>query len=460
MTPAIHKAPLPPAVAPWKAWNTPQTLRGSIYLIWALDALLLIAAIVGAQVHRDAMKAVGRDTAPSIIHAQHIKTALADMDANAANELLGEPGKMPEAVMTYETRRKEAATALIGAAKNITFDDRGKRPIEAIQIGLGTYEVLVQKARDLHERKDPLYLNAYHDGAKLMDGTLLPEADRLDQDNHDELESSYSALSTGSVGTVVFLLVAGASLLWALFAVQKFLNEKTHRMLNPLLVAATLIALWFVFYSFSTFGSERHRLKVAKEDAFTSIHALLRAEAVAYAANADESRYLLDASHASEHEAAFSSKANSLITLPPGTTFADAVNKARDGDVKNLKGFLADELNNITFEGERELAVKSLEAFGEYLRIDGEIRQFQQAGKHPEALELCIGTKPGQSNWAFDQFDNALKATVAKNQEAFDNAVERGFAALYFFELKASIVAAIIALLAFFGLLKRIQEYQ
>ena len=140
------------SVAPWQVWSTPQKLWGSLYLIWGLDALLLIAAITGVRVHRDAVKTIGKDTAPSIIAAQRIKSALADMDANAANEFLGEPGKMPEAVSTYEQRRVEAATALIEAAKNITYGDKEQQPIEAIQVGLGTFEARVQRARDLHER--------------------------------------------------------------------------------------------------------------------------------------------------------------------------------------------------------------------------------------------------------------------------------------------------------------------
>ena len=123
-------------------------------------------------------------------------------------------------------------------------------------------------------------------------------------------------------------------------------------------------------------------------------------------------------------------------------------------------GFLADELNNITFKGEREAALQTVKDFGEYLRIDQEIRGLQRSGKHASALELCIGTRTGESNWAFDQFDKALGETIDINQDEFKNAVNRGFETLSYFELKASIVAVIIALLAFFGILQRIQEYQ
>ena len=35
---------------------------------------------------RSAIKTIGKDTAPSIIAAQHIKSGIADLDANAANK--------------------------------------------------------------------------------------------------------------------------------------------------------------------------------------------------------------------------------------------------------------------------------------------------------------------------------------------------------------------------------------
>ncbi len=96
----------------------------------------------------------------------------------------------------------------------------------------------------------------------------------------------------------------------------------------------------------------------------------------------------------------------------------------------------------------------------EYANIDLEIRRLQTSGKHAQAIALCIGNEKDQSNWAFDQFDLALGRTLKINQDAFDNAVSNGFAAVNNFEWKALIVALIIALLAFFGMMQRIREYR
>jgi len=445
---------------PWREWNTLKRLWASLYLIWALDALLLLVTIIGAQVHRDAMQVVGKHTALSIIHAQGIKTSLADMDADVANELLGPPGQMKKDVLEYEEKRKDASSDLIEAAKNISFEGE-QEPIERIQLFLGTFEALVQRARDLHNEGDATYVDAYREAAEVMDKKLLPETDRLDKVNRKELDKAYDSASNWSAGSALMVLAAGSALLAALFIVQKFLTERMRRVLNAMLLAATLITLGFIFYTFQTLAAERHHLKVATEDAFNSIHALLQAKAAAYAANADESRYVLDPKHQAEHQQQFNVRAAALASLPKGSTWAQVLQAAsQNRSLDGFSGYLADELNNITFEGERTAAVSALEHFIAYLSIDDQLRDLVEHGKRAEAVELCIGTKATESNTVFNNFDDAIDKTLEINQKHFDQAVEHGLAALSYYELKATIIALGIALLTFFGLLKRIQEYR
>ncbi|MGA2597618.1 MAG: hypothetical protein ABSH09_11595, partial [Bryobacteraceae bacterium] len=306
----------PMQVGPVQQWNTLQILKGSRAALVALDVLLLIAAIAGARVHRDAMKTVGKDSAPSIIAAQHIKSALADMDADAANELLGAPDTASDAVKAYEARREEAAEALIAAAENITYGESERAPIQSLQVGIGTYERLIQRARDLHERGDAKFVAAYREAAKLLDETLLPAADALDKANNEVLERTYQGQSVKSLSARTFLVLVGLSLLGALVGVQIFLARRMRRTLNLLLLAATLLVGATLRYTAGAMVTEQRQLKVAKEDAFMSIHALWRARAVSYWANSDESRYLLDKEHAAEHERDFFTKSAMLAKLP------------------------------------------------------------------------------------------------------------------------------------------------
>ncbi len=451
---------VPMQAAPVQQWNTLQILKGSRAALIALDVLLLIAAIAGARVHRGAMKTVGKDSAPSIIAAQHIKSALADMDADAANELLGAPGAMSDAVKAYEARREEAAEALIAAAENITYGESERAPIQSLQVGMGTYERLIQRARDLHERGDAKFIAAYRDAGKLLDETLLPAADALDKANNEVLERTYQGQSVKSLSARTLLVLVGLALLGTLVGVQIFLARRTRRTLNLLLLAATLLVGATLQYTVGAMVTEQRQLKVAKQDAFMSIHALWRARAVSYWANSGESRFLLDKEQAADHERDFFTKAAMLAKLPPGMSLADIEARERGGNrVEGFSGYLADELSNITFPGERDAAVDTLMRFEDYLAVDRQIRQLERGGKHQQAIELCTGTKAGQSDWAFERFDKALGATLDINQAAFDAAVAKGFSALDGLEIKASVLAAVIALLVLLGLAARIREY-
>jgi hypothetical protein len=294
-----------------------------------------------------------------------------------------------------------------------------------------------------------------------MDETLLPAADALDKANNDVLERTYEGQSENSSLARSLILFAGLLLLGAFAAAQIFLTLRTRRLLNPQLLAATLVALGSLAYSVSAMKEEQRQLKIAKEDAFTSIHALWRARAVSYWANSDESRYQLDQPQAAGHERDFFTRAALLAKISPGMKLADLVNAERSGiRVEGFSGYLADELNNITFTGERDAAINTLLRFEEYLGLDTEIRRLERGGKHKEAVDFCIGTQEGQSNWSFDRFDKALGATLDINQAAFDAAVRKGLNALEGLEIKLSVLAAAGAVLIFLGLSVRIREYE
>ncbi len=388
-----------------RRWNTPQLLRFSLYLLWAADVLFLCAVIAGVRTHRDAMKTLGRDTAPSIIEAQHVKSAIAEMDANAATELLGKADQSEAANKAYLARRVEASRSLLAAAESISYGDVERRPWEALETGLATYGELVQRARDLRERKDPQFLVAYRQAATLVDQKLYPAADALDKANRDVLDRVYENALEKSQSTRAGVLIAGLALIFSLLSVQSFLTRRTRRTLNLALLVATGIAVIILLHTNTALADENRELKVAKHDAFDSIHVLWRARALAYAARADESRYLLDDSNATLYEDAFQAKAKDITDK-----------------------YIPAEMNNITFGGEREAASGMQGFFKAYLTFDQQIRALRQAGKRDAAIASYLGSGD------FDRFDKALEQTLDINQKEFDRAVQRGDEVLSNFE--------------------------
>jgi hypothetical protein len=459
-TPAPLKIPL----------DTYRLLKLSRVVLLSLTGLLLVAIVLGAQVHRDAMQSIGKDAGPSIIDAQHIKSALADMDADEANILLAPPNTANAATTGLMRRRDEADKALL-----VTYDAE-RAPIETLIVTGGFYNRIAQQAEDFHDAGSPLDVNDYQALAILMDEKLLPAADALDRANNDQLQRTYSRTNLTSNLTTALVVIAGLLALGGLIAMQVFLSQRTRRTLNPPLVLATVAALFLFLLSVGALATEQRRLKVAKEDAFESIHALWQARAIAYQANAEESRYLLDPSWKSDAQRDFFREASKLAKLPPGMSVTDLLAiESRGGKVDGFNGYLADELNNVTFNGEREAAVKTLAAFEEYLKVDAEVRRLENSGPsgHQAAVDLCVGNAVGQSDWAFTQFDDALGETLQINKKQFDEAVESGLASVgalggrlsaaeivSTLEFKALLLSILIAILIAVGIAPRTKEYE
>jgi hypothetical protein len=228
-------------------------------------------------------------------------------------------------------------------------------------------------------------------------------------------------------------------LLLLLAYIQWDLTNRVRRLLNPALLAASMLALGMGWLAISRLSSAAEDLRIAKEDAFTSIHALWQARAVGYSANADESKFLLE-KDGSQAEKSFFQKASKIWS-------------------ERGKSYLGDELANITFPGEKRAADETLKRWQAYLRTDARIRKLQKAGRLEEATALCLGRQQGESDWAFSRFDESLGKTIEINQRAFDSSVASGFGEMAGFYWVAAVGTVAIAGLCVAGLLIRIREY-
>jgi hypothetical protein len=416
--------------------STPRLLRMSLLATWGAGLLLISTAVIAVQSQRDAIKTVGLDSVPSILNAQRIKDSLADLDSNAANELLAKAGQNQSALNAYNQRREKLAKLLVAVAENITYDDQERVPIQTIQFRLGDYIQLIQQARDSNAQGNEAgKLQAYRAAADLMDKEIIPAAATLADLNNKELNKSYQEQRANNIGSFLVMFFCGLLLLGILVGVQIFLNKRMRRILNPGLLAASIVTMIFLGYATQSLISASYHLKIVKEEAFDSLYTLRVARALAYSANGDESRYLLDKTLANKHEQAFFQKTTDTVSLPPGSTFASVANTYQnntnqDFKLPGFKGSLADGLHNITFPGERIASVETLRFFGFYFDIDKQIRQLEKSGKHQEAIALCIGNNTDQSNWAFDRYKDAQQKVININMEAFQKSMVQAFSAV------------------------------
>jgi hypothetical protein len=263
--------------------------------------------------------------------------------------------------------------------------------------------------------------------------------------------------SAGSAEVLAFF--SGGALLVALLWAQLFLFRRTRRVFNVPLLVASVLALTFTIYLLARFGDARADLRVAKDDAFESIHALFKARATAYDANGDESRYLLDRDREQLYETAYANKVRLLSTAPDFPPASRSqVATLRPGQHVLFQGYFADEFNNLTFGGEREAATTMAATFATYYKTDGDIRKLVRMKddvSRRAALALCLG----RSNDEFDRFDRALMQVIKINRDEFDTVLTHADGALRTAEWLDPLFAIAIALLGWLGIRARLREY-
>ena len=452
----IAAAPSPVRRLAARLRTTPGRLEAATLTLFAASALFWgLTAPVFSNLH-DAVKTVGHDTVPSIVAAEQIDTALADINASLANAILAKDDDTKPSWRTLKEDADAVAHALITAGENVTYGAEEETPLYAIQSNLPVYFRFVGQARP-RLAGDPL--PDVRAASELMQNTILPAAAALDDANFRHLTASYDGHRANRTNALVELLLGSGVLCALLIGVQLQLTRRTRRVINLPLLGATLLLAGFAVYAVYVFVTANEQLRAAKQNSFDSIHALWKARAVANDANAEESLYLLEhgTPQQQRHEDAFIQKSAQLLS---GLPAAQAIAEATAGRTQRIKGLIGDELNNITYPGEREAASEMLRTFAGYLDIDRQIRDFERAGRHDQALALDIGTAPGESDWAFERFDKALGSTLAINQKYFEAQVERASSLLAAMPWAVPAVALLVALLAWLGLQPRINEYR
>jgi hypothetical protein len=419
--------------------------------------------------HQHVVQTVGTDATPSIIAAHNIKIAAVRMDADLSAELIYDASN-EDSIAAGRDFEKQAAMVgkqLVLAAANITYGKVEQLPIENIQTALGEYLLQAQDARAMHrlQRSDEA-LTSYRNALKILQSRLLPNADALNKANADALEFVYAQEKSEAALARGLVLVLGILLVALLVYTQFFLKGRFRRRLNIALLISTFCTIALVQHLSSTLSHNSQSVKVAKEDAFNSVVALLETRADAYAASAAEIRGLLDHEKSDVHEKDYSDQIAKIAHFTNQANYPDTVETARKqlqaGDKINLPAFsgsMADELSNIRFEGEGVAATDALEHFGEYTAMHAKVRALEKSGAHQAAIKLCLDYGPEGSKHPFTKFDDDLNRTLNINQQNLESSIKDAFNFLDGRVLLTQIVSLIIVVCVYLGLSPRMAEY-
>jgi hypothetical protein len=460
--------------------NVPERITGLTALIIVVAIVLgaVLAAIFGsvsAGVHL-----IGAQAAPEVQASTDLYFRLNDMDAQVANILLvgnrhdlGLSRQQAETV--FQQDRAAADHDLQQAAAVAGAGPAAQAAVRSVLDRLGSYEALVGQISYLEAagpsqpgRPPAAALTLYRTATDLLQDQILPSARQLTSANAAALDATYNAKRALALRGLIIVLIIGLALIALLIGAQFYISATHRRLLNPALATATLLGVILTGAGATLLGAQANHLYVAKSEAFDSILALSQARAISYDANADESRYLVDPGRASVYQQAFETESQKLARVStPGifhydATLAKAVSAYR-GDQARVRfgGFLGAEFRNITFPGERAAAEQTLYAYQVYERYDRRLRAMNEAGHLSAAIAFDTSVAPGNSNWAFYRYDQALVKLIRINQDGFTQAItasEHGTSGWTGAIPAIAILAVII--LTFAGARARLVEYR
>jgi hypothetical protein len=458
--------------------TTPGRIRVGVafILLTAIGLGIAIAAVFGGL--NSGFTAIGSHDAPLVEQSNALYQSANDMDAQVANVLL--TGNDPSLAGDRSQDQSIYASDLADAEKDLqqitvaaAADPAAQRAVSQVMNALGRYETLAADAILVNGRgNDPAglpssaTLSYFQQATGLMASSILPAVQNLTKANNASLTATYNQNRSAATTGRLITLALGIIVIAVLVALQVFLTRRYHRLINPLLAAATLIALGLTGAAAVQLGAQSSHLYVAKVDAFDSIQALTQAEATSYDANADESRYLVDPPYAAQYQNDFLTLSQDVASVGSVGIFQYDAALAKDIDAYQANnanvefgGYLGAEFNNITFPGERAAAHKTLLAYQVYERDDRVLRALAK-GNLPAAVAFDIGTAATQSDGAFNRYDAALSSVIAINSRGFTAAVADGQGGVGWDVGFPAGAAVILTLLLLAGVLPRLAEYR
>lgn len=291
-------------LAGWFA-GSPGRLRVAA-LVSAVGCLVLAFGGAAAMQARANALQDARSHAAQVVRVQEAGADLVRADAAVTNGFLAGGAEPVALTAEYDAAIGRASRLLVDAAA--AQPDDAARLAQANQI-LADYSRQIAHARDYNRLGRPLgsgYLVLGSQNA--LRDQLLPLLSQVVDGNAQEVDDAY-----GRAGDAVayFVLAAGAGTI-GLVLVQVWLARRTHRILNPGLSAASVLAVVGIIGGAVVLGSTGGTADEVRTTSYAATSALATARSAAYSAKGLESLTLVKQGGGGVYETAWVAQAKEI----------------------------------------------------------------------------------------------------------------------------------------------------
>ncbi|HVQ93535.1 MAG TPA: hypothetical protein VMU51_21030 [Mycobacteriales bacterium] len=407
-------------------------------LMAMLAGLVLLAGLTGvvgatAAAHRQALlrEAAGRDS-ELVTAALDAYQALSDADATTAGAFLA-GGAEPSATLARYRDDLARTTAALTTAAAGAPDARSAAAIATIVDALPVYTGLVETARVYNRQGVPVGAAYLRQASHLNRDVLLPAAQQL----YEVARARVAAAQAGGRSTPWAGIALAAIVLAGLAGTQVHLFRRTHRVLNPGLLAGSLAAaaaLAWLAIATATAGS---RSDTARRDGAAPLDLLAQARIAALQARGDEELTLI------------------------GRAGPDAFEAHFGGTMSTLDGLLARAGSAVAGHPDTRQAVETAAAARtSWAAAHRTVRGLDDSGRYAQAVAASVGGSPAASATLAGVVDSALGRAIADSNARYAAAAAGAATALDAAPIGLAALMTLAAASATLGLRPRIAEYR
>jgi len=395
--------------------GTPGRLR--IGAIAAVVAALVYGLLGGSAFLQwgNALESARADAA-QLVRIQTVQNDLVKADAAAATAYLS--GGTDTASIEVYNRAVADASARLAQSAAVASD---AAELETVLQGLTRYAGLIDAARANNLLGLQVGAAYQRQAGDVLRNQIVKALERVSQADQRRIATAYNDANLATVR----LIAAGVIALIGLVAVQVWLARRTHRVLNPALVAATAAVVAGLVAGFIALGSAANRADEVGTGPYTATVALATARTSAFDAKAQESLGLI-------------ARGNS----GPTETIARAqIAKAR----QQLEQAAA-----------RGASAGVAQAFTAWTEQHTAVRAADDTGDWGKARTIAAGP----SSKAFDAFDSASSQALEAQARSVNTGLRAPRATLVIMGWLTLVLGLFAAGSGYVGLAQRLEEYR
>jgi hypothetical protein len=417
--------------------TTPGRLRLAMALL-ALSAIVFgIVAGHAAGERRRAVQSV-RVTERLLVSAVELSVSLSNAHATAAFSFLRGKPEPPQSRRLYDDELRHVSDGVAGLTREIGTSSDSGPAVRRITRTLPVYAGLVENARANNRQGFPVGSAYLRKASKTMRSAILPGARDLYEIEAQNLTQGYRG--GASSWTMLAVTLAGCALLMLLACTQVYLARATRRILNPGLVMATVLLLGLMVWIGVAFTVQQRALAEAQRTGSDPVELLTATRILALRAQADES-IALAARGGGEEEPRLEDvdRGFQAVTRPIGGLLAQAA---------DIAGAPVGAIDR---------------AYRTYLRAHSHVVEQVQLGDFTRAEALAVdrgvGGTPSTKD-AGNALNSSLDREIGIAQGRFEDAAARADAADAGLATGIPALTVLCALLALFGVRRRLEEYR